>query len=97
MTHWDGAQGQAKMAKITQNTPTCDVPPRESQTQNEKIFFFDFDYKICWSRRGYEQLSSSSGWRIMAKKGPANILAREVVKGLVVLCCILRIKCPKLA
>jgi len=40
MAHWDGAQDQAKMAKITQNTPTCDVLPKKPQTQNEKRFFF---------------------------------------------------------
>ena len=39
MAHWDGAQGQAKMAKITQNTPICDVTPRKAQIQNKKIFF----------------------------------------------------------
>jgi len=40
MAHWDGAQGQAKMAKITRkNTPTRDVPTRKAQTPNEKIFF----------------------------------------------------------
>ena len=41
MAHWDSAQGQAKMAKITQNTPTCDVTPRKPQTQNEKCYFFN--------------------------------------------------------
>jgi len=39
MAHWDGAQGQAKMAKTTQKHPTCDTPPRKAQTKNEKIFF----------------------------------------------------------
>jgi len=39
MAHWDDAQGQAKMAKITQKNPTCDVPPRKAQTQNKKFFF----------------------------------------------------------
>ena len=39
MAHRDGAQGQAKMAKIMQKNPTCDAPPRKAQTQNEKHFF----------------------------------------------------------
>jgi len=34
----------------------------------EKFFFFDFDSKTCWIRRGFEQLSSSSSWRFMVKK-----------------------------
>jgi len=38
MAHWDGAQGQAKMAIYRKNTPTCDVSPRKTQTQNEKFF-----------------------------------------------------------
>ena len=33
MARWVGAQGQVISAKKTQNTPTCDVPYRESQTQ----------------------------------------------------------------
>jgi len=39
MSHWFGTQGQEKMAKITQNPSTCDVPTRKAQTQNEKNFF----------------------------------------------------------
>jgi len=81
MAHWDCAQGQAKMAKKSKSTPTCDVSPRKPQSQNEKIYFY-FDSKTCWIRRGFEQLSSSSGWRFKAKKGGANMLARVVVKGL---------------
>jgi len=37
--------------------------PPKNPTENEKIFFFDFDCKTCWIRRGFEQLSSSIGWR----------------------------------
>ena len=39
MAHWDGALGQAKMAKLTQKHPACDVLPRKAQTQNEKFCF----------------------------------------------------------
>ena len=80
MAHWNGAQGQAKMAKITQNTPACDVPPRKAQTKN-KNFFFEFDSKTFCIPGGFEQLSSSSGWRFMAKKVPAPILAISGRKG----------------
>ena len=44
--------------------------------------FFNLNWKTCRIRRGYEQLSSSSSWRFMAKKGHANILAHAAVKGL---------------
>jgi len=33
-------------------------------------------------RRGFEQLSSYSGWRVITKKPRANLLARADVKGL---------------
>ena len=43
MFQWVGAQGQVKVAK---NTPTCGVPPQKKTTENEKFFFFDFDYRL---------------------------------------------------
>ena len=81
MAHWDSAQGQAKMAKITQKHPYFRCSPQKTSNPKWKKFFFDFDSKICWIRRGFEQLSS--GWQFMAKKGGANILAYTVVKGLI--------------
>ena len=81
MDHWDNAQGQAKMAKITQKHPYLWRSPQKTLNPKRKKFFFDFDSKTCGIRRGFEQLSSSSGWRFMAKKGGANMLARAIVKG----------------
>ena len=82
MAHWDGTQDQAKMAKITQNYPYLWRSPQKSSNPKQKIFFFDFDYKTCCIRRGFEQLSSSSGWQVMAKRVPAPILAILERKGL---------------
>ena len=67
MAQWVGTQGQVKVAK---NTPTCDVPP-ENPPPKTKIFFFDFDYKTCWIRRGFEQLSSSIAWRVIGLQSSA--------------------------
>jgi len=39
MAHWDGAQSQAKMTKIRQNTPTCDVTSRNPPTKTKNIVF----------------------------------------------------------
>ena len=39
MAHWDRAQGQAKMAKITQKHPYLWHIPQKSQTENKKCFF----------------------------------------------------------
>jgi len=52
MAHWNGAQGQAKMAKITQNTPACDVPPRKAQTTN-KNFFSSLTTRLFASLEGF--------------------------------------------
>jgi len=42
MVQWVVVQGQVKVAKKKQNTPTCSGPPSEHQTENENVFFFDF-------------------------------------------------------
>jgi len=69
MAQWVGAQGQVKV-KVTKNTPTCGVPHRKPPTENEN-FFFDYDYKTCWIRRGFEQLSSSIAWRVLGLQNSA--------------------------
>ena len=42
MAQWVVVQGQVKVAKKRQNTPTCSGPPSEPQTENEIRFFFLF-------------------------------------------------------
>ena len=64
MAHWDGAQGQAKMAKITQTQLLVTFPPEKLKPKT-KNFLFDFDYKACWIRREFEQLSSSFAWGVI--------------------------------
>jgi len=39
MAHWDGAQGQAKMAKITQKHPYLWRSPQKISNIKQKIFF----------------------------------------------------------
>jgi len=39
MAHWVGTQGQVKLAKKTQNTPTCDVPPENPELESKNVFF----------------------------------------------------------
>jgi len=56
------AQGQVKMAKKTQKHPTCDAIPRNPQIQNEKQIC---SLRLCWMRRGFEQLSSSIAWWVI--------------------------------
>jgi len=70
MAHWAAPKARQRWPKSRKNNPTCDILPRKAQTQN-KNYFFDFDYKTCRIRRGFEQLSSSSSWRVMAKRVPA--------------------------
>ena len=63
-----------------QNTPTLRASPRRTLHPNQNIFF-NRTKKTCRIRRGFEQLSSYSGWRVITKKTRANLLARAVVKG----------------
>jgi len=80
MAHWDGAQGQAKMAKMTQKYPYLWRSPQKSSNPNRKIFFFDFDYRTCWIRRRFEQLSSSIAWRVIGLQSSARKVAHAGLK-----------------
>jgi len=80
LAHWDGAQGQPKMAKITQKHPSCEVPPRKVQTKTKNIFF-DFDCKTCWIRRGFEQFSNSIAWRVIGLQISSREVAHAGLKG----------------
>jgi len=82
MAHWDGAQGQAKMAKITPKHPYLWRSPQKSSNPKRKNFFFDFGYKTCWIRRGFEQLSSSIAWRVIGLQSSARQVAHAGLKGL---------------
>ena len=66
MAHCFGANAQVKLAKKTQNTPTCDVTRRETQIRNENNFAFNLNYETCWIRRLCEKLSSLIGWWVIA-------------------------------
>jgi len=65
------------LIKKTKTPPLC-----EPLTQIKK-FVFNQTKKTCRIRRGLEQLSSYSGWRVITKKVRAHLLARVVVEGLV--------------
>ena len=77
----DWRPGPVKIGQKTQNTPTLRASPRRTPYPNQ-TFFFNRIKKSCRIRRGFEQLSSYSGWRVITKKPRANLLARAVVKGL---------------
>jgi len=69
-----------KIGQKTQNTPTLRASTRRTPQPNQK-FFFNRTKKTCRIHRGFEQLSSYSGWRVITKKPRANLLARAIVKG----------------
>ena len=46
LADWVGTQGQVKLAKKKQNTPTCDDIPRNPQIQNEKRFVFRLQFSL---------------------------------------------------
>jgi len=70
-----------KVGQKNKNTPTLRTSPRRTPHQNQKLFL-NRTKKTCCIRRGFEQLSSYSGWRVITKKTRANLLARAVIKGL---------------
>jgi len=75
----DWRLGPVKVGQKKRNNSTLRLPG-EPLTQIKK-FFFNGTKKSCCIRRGFEQLSSYSGWRVVTKKPRANLLARAVVKG----------------
>ena len=52
MGQWVGAQGQVKVAKISQTCPHCDVTSRKRQSENKKRFFFDSTRRLAASVEG---------------------------------------------
>ena len=80
MAHRIGVQGPSKLVKKHKTPPLCEPLPGEPLTQIKK-FFFNRTKNTCRIRRGFEQLSSYSGWRVVTKKPCAILLARAVVKG----------------
>ena len=75
----DWRPGPVKVGQKKRNTPTLRASPRRTPHPNQKIFF-NRTKKSCCIRRGFEQLSSYSGWRVITKKPRANLLTRAVVK-----------------
>jgi len=76
----DWRPGPVKVGQKTQNTPTLRASPKRTPHPNQNIFLNRIK-KTCRIRRGFEQLSSYSGWRVIVKKTRANLLASSVVKG----------------
>jgi len=74
LAHWIGVEGQSKLVKNPKTPPLCELLPGEPQPQIKKCFF-NRTKKTCRIRRGFEQLSSYSGWRVVAKKVPATTVA----------------------
>jgi len=68
MAHWVGAQGQAKMAKITQNTPTCDVSPQKLKPKT-KNFFLILTPRLAESVEGLNSSLALATGDLWPKKG----------------------------
>ena len=66
-----GAQGQIRVT----NPPHLWRSARKTPHRKRKISFFDIDYKTCWIRRGFEQLSSSIAWRVIGLQSSARNVA----------------------
>ena len=78
--HWIGAQCQVNMVKDAK-MPLCWRHQQKTPNQNQMIYkLFKRNWKTCRSRKWCEQISSCSGWRLMAKKVPASAVAGAGVK-----------------
>jgi len=55
--------------------------PSQANPHPNKKNCFNRTKKTCCIRRGFEQHSSYSGWRVITIKPRDNLLARAVVKG----------------
>jgi len=54
MAKWVGVQGQVKVAKKNNNTPTCSGLPSERQTESEKRLFFISIRRLAESVDGFD-------------------------------------------
>jgi len=76
----DWRPGLVKVGQKTQNAPHFAALSQANPSPKSKIFF-NRTNKSFRIRRGFEQLSSYSGWRVITKKTSAHLLALLVVKG----------------
>jgi len=80
MGEWVGAQGRPNVTKISKTCPDCGVTSRKPPPKT-KNSFFDFNYKTCCIRRGFEQLSGSIALRVIRLQNSAKKVARPGLKG----------------
>ena len=72
MAQWISAQTQVQFAKKSPTDASIMPSPTENPNPKMKIFFSILSWKACWIRRCFEQLSSSSGWRVTELQKVAN-------------------------
>jgi len=63
-----GVQGQVKVAKKSQNTPTCSGPPSEPHTENEKRFFSILSRRLAESVDGLDSSLTQSPGELWPKE-----------------------------
>jgi len=72
--------GPAKRRQNFQNMPSLWRHHQKAPTESEN-FFFDIDYKTCWIRRWFEQLSSSMAWRVKGLQSYERKVAHTGLRG----------------
>jgi len=73
--------GPAKGGQNFQNMPCLWRHLQKPLPPKPKHFIFDFDYKTCWIRKGFEQLSTSIAWQVMGLQSSAKKVSRTGLKG----------------
>jgi len=61
---FDGRPWPFKVGHKNAKTPPLVTPPQENPKPKTENFFLTRNYWTCWIRRGFEHLSSYSGWRV---------------------------------
>ena len=81
MTHWDSAQGQAKMAKITQKRPYLCRSPQKTSNPKRKIFFLMSTRRLAESVEGLNSSLALAAGDLWPKKGAPICWRARSLKG----------------
>jgi len=71
----------AKGGQHFENMPSLWRHLQKTPHRNRKIFFIALDYKTCWIRGWFEQLSTSIAWRVIGLQSSARKVTHAGLKG----------------
>jgi len=81
MAHWDSAQGQAKMAKITQKHPYLWCFPQQTSNPKQKTFFSMSTRRLAWPVEGLNSSLALTAGDLWQAKGVPVCWRMRSLKG----------------